>query len=133
MRWTTYIRQRPLALFALLAITLNAVFSVFCVFWGIVAPTEGVTIWAWLAALALISMPALANLVLGLLMRPQSQPLRFFAPASVSSFLSLGLFYLAMTDHDAQASIGIAIAWFLQLLVLPVFWALAFALCHHGE
>ena len=116
------ILARPLAFIALLAIALNAVL------WAFVVEAEGAPVRARLLAIVLVSIPALANLALGLIMRPQAQPAMFFVPASIPSFLAIGLFVFQATARDAQSGIAFVILWVLQLLVLPLFWLLAFGL-----
>lgn len=117
-----YLLARPLALIALLAIALNAVL------WGGMARTEGATLWLRLMAITLVSLPALANFALGLMLRPRGQPAIFYIPASVPSFLAVGLFAFQQTARDAQSGIAFAILWGLQLLALPLCWGVAFAL-----
>jgi quinol-cytochrome oxidoreductase complex cytochrome b subunit len=117
-----YLLARPLAFIALLAIALNTVL------WGWVVRSEGATLWLRLVAIALVSLPALANLALGLMLRPRAQPAIFFVPASAPSFLAIGLFVFQQTARDAQSGIAFAILWGLQLLALPLCWGVAFAL-----
>lgn len=124
MKPTQYILTRPLVFIALLAIAINGVL------WGVVVDAAGVTFWARLAAIGLVSIPALANLALGLVMRLEAQPAVFYIPASVSSFLGIGLFVFQATEGDAQSGIAFIVLWALLLLALPLSWGLAFALRH---
>lgn len=122
MKSTQYLLAHPLAFIALLAIVFNTVL------WGFVADAEGATLWARLAMVGVVSIPALANLVLGLSMRSKAQPPIFFIPASIPALFAIGLFVFRATTTDAQAGLDAVVLLLLQVLVLPLFWALAFLL-----